>query len=340
MRKPDFDNILAVLANTKPERPTLFEFAINKPQRFFGSHRNVVDEDDPLAVFRALIYVFHRLGYDYVPIPSWETNTLSFPTSGFTQKDTRSLNEGANIFDKKSLRSYPFPDPDAGDYSIFQTLSKELPDGMKFICNGNGGILENAINLVGYENLCIMLFEDENLVQKIFDAIGSRYVRYYEICARIDCIGACISNDDWGFKTQTILSPAMLRKYVFPWQRKIVEVVHKAGKPAILHSCGNLEKVMDDVIDDMKFDAKHSFEDSIVPVEQAYERWGDRIAILGGIDIDYLCSRSPEEIYERSHTMILKTKNRGGYALGSGNSIPEYVPAENYQAMLSAAVED
>ena len=40
-----------------------------------------------------------------------------------------------------------------------------------------------------------------------FGAVGSRLVRYYEICAAYDTVGALISNDDWGFKSQTMLSP-------------------------------------------------------------------------------------------------------------------------------------
>ena len=146
-----------------------------------------------------------------------------------------------------------------------------------------------------------------------------------------------ISNDDWGFKTQTMLPPEMLREFVFPWHKKIVQTIHKVGKPAILHSCGNLDKVMDDVINDMNYDAKHSFEDEIISVEDAYERWGDSIAILGGIDLDFLVRGSKEKIVKRSKGLLKQTRDRGGYALGSGNSIPPYVPFENYFAMLSAA---
>lgn len=93
---------------------------------------------------------------------------------------------------------------------------------------------------------------------------------------------------------------------------------------------------MDDIIDDMKFDAKHSYEDGILPVEQAYDRWGDRIAILGGIGIDFLCRTTPEEIYKRSCQMLERAEAKGSYALGFGNSIPYYVPDENYLSMISA----
>lgn len=148
-----------------------------------------------------------------------------------------------------------------------------------------------------------------------------------------------ISNDDWGFKTGTMLSPAQMRQYVIPWHKRIVEVIHTACKPSILHSCGKLDEVMDDVIDDIGYDAKHSFEDAILPVEEAYERWGDRIAILGGIDVDFMCRSRPEQIRERCEAMLGRTEKRGGYALGTGNSVPEYVPWENYIAMIDCVRE-
>ena len=149
-------------------------------------------------------------------------------------------------------------------------------------------------------------------------------------------MGACIVNDDWGFKNQTMFSPDMLRRWVFPWHKKIVSAIHDAGKPAILHSCGQLKDVMDDVITDLQYDAKHSFEDQITPVEDAFDLWSDRIAILGGIDMDFLARSTPDEITQRSKLMLEKSLSLGAYALGSGNSIPDYIPDENYLAMISS----
>jgi len=115
-------------------------------------------------------------------------------------------------------------------------------------------------------------------------------------------------------------------------------VVHAAGKPIILHSCGKLTEVYDDIIDSIGYDGKHSYEDAIEPVEDAYERLHNRIAVLGGIDVDFVCRRGPEEVYQRSRAMLDRTAGRGGYALGTGNSVPEYVPDENYFAMITAAL--
>jgi uroporphyrinogen decarboxylase len=187
---------------------------------------------------------------------------------------------------------------------------------------------------VGYDNLCIMIYDEPELARQIFDDVGSRLLRYYQQIAGHDSVCALISNDDWGFKTQTMLSPADMRRYVFPWHKKIVEMSHIHNKPVILHSCGFHDDIMDDIIEDMKYDAKHSFEDAIQPIEEAYEKYKGRIALLGGLDLHFVCTKTPDEIRGRAVKMLERAAAAGGYALGTGNSVPEYVPDEGYFAMV------
>ncbi len=333
--KPDFNNLLQVLKNKVPERPTLFEFFFNEQIIANLSGEEEEDTSSRLGTFKRFIKAFNNAGYDYTTISAWRTNTLDFPKGDIDEKESRSLNSGSLISDRESFEKYPWPDPNQGDYDLYQDLKSELPDGMKLIPSGPGGLLENVIDLVGFENISMMYMLDEQLTTEIFDAVGSRLLRFYEIIAPIETVGACIVNDDWGYKNQTMFSPDMLNRWVFPWHKKIVNAIHNAGKPAILHSCGQLKDVMDDVIDDMNYDAKHSFEDQITPVEEVIDLWGDRIAILGGIDMDFLARRTPAEIMERAKKMLEKGLKKGGYALGSGNSIPHYIPIENYLAMIS-----
>lgn len=334
--QPDFENLALVLQRRVPSRPTLFEFALNDDLVGKLSGINTYDSSIRLAQFSRIITAFCNAGYDYATISGWRTETLRFPKVESESKESISLNAGCLINDRLSFEQYNWPDPEKGEYDLFYELKEFLVDGMKLIASGNGGILENVVEIVGFENLCLMSLLDEDLTTEIFNAVGSRFLRYYEIIAPIETIGACIVNDDWGFKNQTMFSPEMMRRWVFPWHKKIVEVIHNAGKFAILHSCGQLNYVMDDVIYDMKYDAKHSFEDIIMPVEEAYDLYGSKIAILGGIDVDYLARRTPSEINRRSFSMLQRSLERGGYALGSGNSIPIYIPEENYLAMISA----
>lgn len=337
-RTPDFNNLLKVLKREKPSRPTLFEFFLNDNLYSKLTKNIVYDAHDELQNAKRLIDAFHNACYDYVTLPG---SDFWFHTNRHNEgKATASLNDGSIINDKESFEKYDWPDPDSCDYSRLKKLAGYLPEGMKIIVSGPGGVLENVISLVGFDNLCYMIADEPDLVSDIFNQVGSRLVRYYVHCSAFNSVGAMISNDDWGFNTQTMLSTADMRKYVIPWHKKIVEVIHASGKPAILHSCGNLSCVMEDIIDDVKYDAKHSYEDKILPVEEAYEKYGDRIAILGGIDLDFLCRSTPEKIYERSVNLLQKAEDRGGYALGSGNSIPPYVPEENYLAMISAINEE
>jgi uroporphyrinogen decarboxylase len=104
----------------------------------------------------------------------------------------------------------------------------------------------------------------------------------------------------------------------------------------MLHSCGNMRDVIEDVIA-MGFDAKHSYEDLILPVEEAYELWHERIAIQGGIDLDFICRESAGAVRGRCRAMLERAAGRGGYMLGTGNSVPEYLPVDKYFSMLEVA---
>ena len=329
----DFHQLEKVLHRQKPDRPVLFEYFMNGDLISFVNDESFASLNNPADQISSIIRFFHKTGYDYATIPSRYFGAFSFENTDHEKKATVSLNEGSAITDRKSFESYNWPNPEKGDFDLLYQLAPNLVDGMKFIISSPGGVLENVIDLVGFERLCFMIYEDEELTQTIFSEVGSRLLRFYEICSSLEPVGALIVNDDWGFKTQTMLSPDMLRQFIFPWHKKIVEAIHRNGKFAILHSCGNLAEVIDDIVDDMKYDAKHSFEDIILPVEQAWQNWHDRIAIMGGIDMDFLVRSKPDTIRERCRN-ILKITGSKAYALGSGNSIPAYVPIENYLAMV------
>jgi uroporphyrinogen decarboxylase len=313
-----------------PERPVLFELGLNGRLVKRFAEPGVEEDWSSLSDYRILAH--RNAGYDYCIVAG---SGFGFPKGERQKASSVSLNQGALITDRQSFRAYDWPDPDDFDYCAL--AGAEPPEGMKLIPWAPGGVLENVVWLVGFERLCYMVADDPALAGEVFEAVGARLVRYFDLVSGRGCVGAVMLNDDWGFKTQTMLAPRQMRRYVIPWHRRIVEKIHQAGRPAILHCCGNVEAVMEDIIEEIGFDALHSFEDAIEPVERAYERWGGRIAILGGIDVDFLARSTPARVRERSRAMLGRAARRGGYALGSGNSIPEYVPDENYLAMTSVA---
>lgn len=336
MYQPNFeDNLLRIFKKEKPAEATMFEFLIKDEfcRRLAGHGQ---EHEGSLGQLQFKIDAMRNAGYDYVPCL---LRNFQFLRKPHAQAQTRSLNIDAMIYDWETFEKYPWPDANTADYALLEKILPHLPEGMKLMVYGHDGIMENVMGLVGYENLCIMLYDDPELVQEIFNQVGSRLLRYYENVASAESVGFLCSNDDWGFNTQTFMSPEAMRRYLFPWHKKIVNAAHRQGKPCMLHSCGYFEAIIDDVIDDMKFDGRHSYEDSIMCVEDAYELLHGRIAVIGGIDMNYLVTRTPQEIYTRARAMLERTAERGGYALGSGNSIPDYIPYENFLALLRAGQE-
>lgn len=246
-REPDFENIRKVLCRQKPDRPTLFEYFMN-PAVYEAVAGPAPDDPDPVVQLQYMAKAYAACGYDYVDCMGCSYEFFKGETQ---HKDTISLNAHALIRNWEDFEKYPWPDVKNADYSRLDKIKDYLPGNMKLMTSCGDGLLETVISIVGYENLCLMLYDDEELVKAIFDRVGSILLDYYENCACYETVGLLMMNDDWGFNTQTMLSVSDMRTYVFPWHKKMVEAAHRNGKFAVLHSCGYMGDIMEDVILDM-----------------------------------------------------------------------------------------
>ena len=295
---------------------------------------------------RALVKFYEGLGYDYVPIEL----PLNLPRTNIKEgRDPAPLSRGirtwvdenrGTIEKWEDFESYPWPDlENVVDYDLLEKMCKVLPEGMKLDSGVAGGVLEYVVWIMGLRPFSIALYRETKLVESMFDNIGSLIVEVDKRIAEVEKVGALRMGDDMGYKTGTIISPENLRKYVFLWHKRCVEIAHKHGKPFILHSCGNLREILEDLINYVGINAWHSFQDNIMPVTEAKERYGDRVAILGGVDVDKLSRFPINELKEYARQILEKCLPGGGYALGSGNSITNYMKIENYKAMLKVGIK-
>lgn len=339
--RPDFERLAKVLRRSDiPDRVPFFDLhsqVVDQVLEAIGQADAVPRSDPDYGTRRHITYMYH-LGYDYVNAGS--TNFVfprhEDPKAMTTQGERAYVQAGLHtIASWQDFEDYPWPVMADIDYSPLERISGLLPEGMGVIA-GSSGILENVMWLLGYEGISYALYEDEALVAALFDSVGSRIVQYCETQASFDVVGAMVIGEDMGFKTQTLLSPKVYRQYVFPWHRKLVAAVHKHGKPYILHSCGNLTEVMEDIIS-CGWDARHSFEDAIEPVWESKRKYGDRLALMGGFDMDKLVRMSEEEIRKHTRFLIEQCAPGGGWAMGTGNSVPNYVPIWNFLTMMEEA---
>lgn len=300
-----------------------------------------LDEHDPCYMYRREIAVQRFLGYDYVFVP---VEGLNFPLNRETTDDTAALarqggrsymNEHRGpITSWEEFEAYPWPD--SGDVSThaLDWYSEHLPDDMCII--GSGPFAHSAEYLtwlMGYETLCYALYDQRDLVAAICDRLLD-YGATLDVLLSYDRVKAVWGSDDMGFRSGTLISAGDLREFVLPGHQRMAAKAHAADRLYLLHSCGNLLAIMDDLINDVQIDAKHSFEDTIEDVMESKRRYGDRIALLGGIDVDFLCRADEAGIRARVRRTLEACQPGGGYLLGSGNSVANYIPLDNYLIML------
>ena len=300
-----------------------------------------LDRADPFSHEKREIAIQRYLGYDYV-VCSLEGLDMSY--NKHTINDTAGLKRqaGRNFMDEhrgpitswNEFQAYPWPDPSKATSRRLDWYQKNLPEDMCIIGGLIAHFAENLSWLVGYETLCIALYEQPDLVQAISDrtleidrVVLSRLLEY-------DRVRLIWGSDDMGFRSGTLLNPRHMRAFVLPGHKALAGMAHAAGRPYLLHSCGNLRPIMSDLIEDVRIDAKHSFEDTIEDICEDKKIYGDRLTLLGGIDMDFLCRSNLSEVRTRVRKTLDVCQPGGGYCLGTGNSVANYVPVENYLAML------
>ena len=301
------------------------------------------DQDDhpelALVAVAQRVRFWHSLGYDAIP----EGPSMLFPgTLGQGTDDTaenpgrgqrRWVEEGSGIITSwQDFEAYPWPKPESFDFSTVEYALSHMPEGMGLVARGSG-IFETATFLMGYETLATALYDQPDLVQAVFDRVGSITQSVNRAMVQMEGVIALFVGDDLGFRSGTMISPRHIRQYAIPFHKEAADLAHSAGMPYILHSCGKLDKIMDDLIA-AGIDARHSYEDIIEPVESFAARFNDRIAVVGGLDIDLLARGSEEAVRARARQILEANAAGRAYVFGTGNSVVNYMPVSNYLAML------
>lgn len=338
-RQPDFNQFLKVLRRQgKPDYLPFFEL-VTTPNFVARRTGTRFEEMQPTDSGYWEIYVdfWLGMGFDCVPIEV----PLNCPLPNQDEGKESFGSEVQAVFrSMEDVEKYPWPAESAPvDFCHYEYVQKLLPEGVKMIAGPGGGPYEWVSRMLGVEGLAMAIYTDPELVATVFEKVGNLHASAIRQLAQMDGVGALRQGDDLGFKTSTFLAPGHLRQYVFPIYKMMVQGAHDAGKPFILHSCGNLETIYDELIDDVKIDAKHSFEDVILPVDQFKRKYGHKVTPIGGLDVDKICRGTEEEIRAYAREMIEKCFYDGYWVLGTGNSLTSYMPVENYLYVLEEGLK-
>lgn len=340
--QPDYNNLLYVLNNTRPPRLPLYEHSIDVK---FMSKCLQKDIDllgnkkaDFVNYYQGITGFWKEMTYDAFAFEAGVCNI--FPDHGAIYGGKLGPIQNRDDFNK-----YPFDDIPEIFWETytphFEAIKSITPNGMKSYGGCGYGIFESCQDLVGCESLCTLQYFDPDLFRDLVKRVGDLYVELWSELIRKynDMFVFYRMGDDLGFKSSTLLEPDTFRSHFFPQYKRIIDLVHWSGKKFLLHSCGNIFQIMDDLID-LGIDAKHSNEDEIAPFEKWIDLYSKKIGLFGGIDVNILTLNSYSDVYKYVQEKGKKyRKSANGYGLGSGNSIPDYVPVDGYMAMIEAAKE-
>jgi uroporphyrinogen decarboxylase len=337
--QPDYRQIEKVLHNLRPERLPLYEHHIDKPFIEKFKDRTIdLQGSKPLdyeEYYRQIIGFWQEMTYDAFDFEAAICDIL--PGHGAIFGGMLGPIQTRDDFNK-----YPFGEISEIFWETYaphlEAIREVTPSGMKAYGGCGYGIFEASEDLVGYESLAVLQYTNPDLFSDLYVKIGDLYIELWSEMIRrySDLFVFYRMGDDLGFKSSTLLEPDTIRRHILPQYKRIIDLVHRSGKKFLLHCCGNIFEIMDDLIG-LGIDAKHSNEDEIASFEVWIEKYNDRIGLFGGIDVNILCLNSYDEIYR----IVLEKGKRyrkmaKGYGLGSGNSIADYVPVEGFTAMVDA----
>ena len=355
--RPDAQRFIAVImGEASSEHPPMVEYLVDeallKPivTGMLGREWVAPRSDDRATMDAYLdnfIAFWQGMGYDIVryeeSLPLSERNILGAdPTRMGGLREWRDLHHGM-ITSWADFEAYPWPTVTPASLANYEYLATHLPEGMGLVACHAGGIYEHLSAVFSYEGLCYALYDQPDLVEVVAQRLGELMLSFYRQLVELPSLVAIFPGDDMGFRSGTLIPPAALRRYTLPWHRRYAALAHEHGLPYFLHSCGNLVEILDDLIDDIGIDAKHSYENAIMPVTEFQDRYGSgsargrQVGVLGGVDVDILGRCSPEEVRAEVRRLIETCHPKGRFAIGSGNSIPSYIPLENYLAMVDEA---
>lgn len=341
MFQPDFRILSQAARNIQTKRFPLYEHIIDAKvmeailgKRFADLYHG--DDRDLDEYFRHYCSFFLQMGFDTVSFE--ELIGPAMPGSGALGQHVK----GA-IADRADFDRYPWEGICDTYFTMyrkrFEALRRNLPAGMKAVGGAGYGVFECVQDLVGYEALCYIRVDDPDLYAGLFARVGETNLKIWSrLLAEFgDIFCVCRFGDDLGYKSNTLLPVEDIQTLIIPAYRPIIAAIHAHDKPFLWHSCGCIFAVMEDMINIARIDAKHSNEDQIAPFTDWVDKYGERIGNFGGIDTDAVCRLSQPDMKAYIQDVIRKSVGHGGFAFGSGNSIPDFVPPESFLFMNQTA---
>lgn len=245
-------------------------------------------------------------------------------------KDGRTFPSEGMIQSESDLKKINLPDPyDDEYYAEAEEFLKGRGDYPVAFITRIG--LTQVYLSMGMERFYLTLYDNRPLIETMLDL----YFDWMVVVAERACqmgFDFFWTTDDFAFKTGLSFSPKVFRELLVPRYKRVLE---KVTIPWVLHSDGNIKEALEILIE-LGVVATHPNEKEAMDILAIKHEFGDRICVMGNVDLVTLGRGTPEEVVNEVRELIQMCGPGGGYIITSGNSLASYLKPENVLAMAEA----
>ncbi|MFH1378213.1 MAG: uroporphyrinogen decarboxylase family protein [Planctomycetota bacterium] len=187
---------------------------------------------------------------------------------------------------------------------------------------------------IGTERVLMAIVEDPEWLMDIFDTELTLSLQLWQKVLdagyKFDTVHWY---DDMGYKHSQFFSKRTYRNFLKPYHQRAIEWAHQRGMKAMLHSCGDVNPLIPDLIE-IGLDSLNPLEVKAgmdpVAIKKAY---GDKLVLHGGINA--VLWDKPDEIKAEIARVIPALKENGGYIFASDHSIPSDVSLNDFKSIVA-----
>lgn len=333
--KPDFSKrevVRAVFAQKRPPYvPWHYQFTLEARERlcahFGGNDAAEREVDNHILELGSAIGFFEDLGSDRV------RDIFGVVWNRSVDKDIGMV-EGL-VLPEPTLAGYSLPDPlDRRFFADIPDKIARFPDRFRVFYIGFS-LFERAWTLRGMENLMMDFFDAPEFVHELFDAIADYNIAQVREAVKYD-IDAIYFGDDWGQQHGLIMGPALWREFILPQLRRMYGAVRGAGKFQMIHSCGDVDELLDDLVA-IGLNCFNPFQPEVMNAAELIRKYRGRLAFHGGLSTQRTLPYGTVDDVKAEARRLLELGREGGYIFAPGHAVEGDVPLENMLAFIAEA---
>lgn len=241
--------------------------------------------------------------------------------------------------DPAGVADFPWPDPSQYiDPAACRRVVAEVPEDAVAMVLAWSAHFQDACAAFGMENALVKMLTEPEMFRAVIDRIVEFYLQANEIFyeATKGRLQAVLIGNDFGSQQNLMLSPDLLRSYVFPGTKRLIDQAHSYGLAVIHHSCGSIYEIIPDLID-LGVDAIHPIQALArnMEAERLSREFSSKVAFCGGVDAQNLLVQGTPDQVSAEVQRLVGLFPTGLVVSPSHEAILPDIPPANVEAMFS-----